>query len=131
MKNLIKFIGALAFVCLASSQASANICTEAAHYKHLIDKTNAAMANKSAGALEGVLNELGAHPTAEQVKGGAKALKILVEVQEGQLYTAMKAADLACKALQPVIHHKHLVCGHWHGHDRAKSGHWACRWRDD
>lgn len=139
-------------VTLASNQANAkNMCHEVSHYKGLIDHLNKGLASNGVEGMAAGLREIGVHPSKKTMKGGKLALKIIIQTQEGSLYTALKLAEAGCHAEQiekkiakgasgavhhakdivhnisnAIKHHRHLVCKRWgHGHHR----HYACRWR--
>jgi len=126
-------------------------CREVGHLKRLIDHVNKAIASGSAAKMAKVLNKMGAHVSKKQSAGGATVLKVLIQRQEGVLYTSLKLSEAACHArahlhtvkkaeshvkaavhhvasaiTHAFHHHKHLVCKHW-GHGRHR--HYACRMR--
>ena len=151
MKKFFTILSTLAVMLISSQAIAKNMCHEVTHYKGLVDHLNKGLASKSAGGMAEGLKAIGVHPTKKEMSAGKEALKLMIQSQEGSLYTALKLAEAGCKAEKHVakarkagrnayhhaknivhnihhaiVSHRHLVCKHWgHGHSR----HYACRWR--
>jgi hypothetical protein len=152
LSTILSVIAIFGAVTLASNQASAkSMCHEVTHYKGLLDHLNKGLASKGVEGMAAGLREIGVHPSKKEMQGGKVALKIMIQMQEGSLVTALKLADAGCHAEQiskkvesgaisvyhhskdiihnigrALKHHRHLVCKRWgHGWHR----HYACRWR--
>ena len=88
-------------VMLASNQASAKgMCQEVNHYKGLLDHLNKGLASGGAEGMAAGLREIGVDPSKKTMAGGKVALKVLIEMQEGSLVTALKLAEAGCHAEQ-------------------------------
>ncbi len=150
--TIVSVMAMFGAVALSANEANAkNMCSEVTHYKGMIDHLNKGLASKGAEGMASALKEIGIHPSKKTMQGGALGLKLIIQSQEGSLYTALKLAEAGCYAekhaaaiknasksvhdhAQSVIHnissaikhHRHLVCKMWgHGWKR----HHACRWR--
>jgi hypothetical protein len=159
MKKITTILSVMAIfgaVTLSANQASAkNMCHEVSHYKGLVDHLNKGLASEGAEGMAAALKKIGIHPSKKTMKGGKYALKLMIQSQEGDLYTALKLAEAGCYSekiaakvaakakkeeraayhhAKDIVHnlhralvsHRHEVCKHWgHGHKR----HYACRMR--
>jgi hypothetical protein len=152
ISTILSVMAIFGAVTLSANQASAkNMCHEVSHYKGLIDHLNKGLASTGAEGMAAALKKIGIHPSKKTMKGGKSALKLMIESQEGSLYTALHLAEAGCTAEKhaakikkitkevhhhskniihnlsnAIRHHRHLVCKRWgHGHRR----HYACRWR--
>jgi RNA 3'-terminal phosphate cyclase len=155
MKKITTILSVMAIfgaVTLSANQASAkNMCHEVSHYKGLVDHLNKGLASKGAEGMAAALKKIGVHPSKKTMQGGKLGLKLMIQSQQGSLYTALKLAEAGCHAEQiaakakkislaahhhtknvinnihrALVSHRHLVCKRW-GHGWRR--HYACRWR--
>jgi|SaaInl4_135m_RNA_FD_contig_123_12716_length_857_multi_2_in_1_out_0_1 hypothetical protein len=102
MKKIMTVLSVLAIfgaVTLSANQADAkNMCSEVTHYKGMIDHLNKGLASKGAKGMASALKKIGIHPSKKTMKGGAFGLKLIIQSQEGDLYTALKLAEAGCHA---------------------------------
>jgi RNA 3'-terminal phosphate cyclase len=152
MTTILSVMAIFGAVTLSANQADAkNMCHEVTHYKGMIDHLNKGLASEGAEGMASALKKIGIDPSKKTMKGGKFALKLLIQSQEGSLYTALRLAQAGCNAekiaekakkatlaafhhasdavhniASALTHHRHLVCKRWgHGWHR----HYACRWR--
>ena len=155
MKKITTILSVMAIfgaVTLSANQASAkNMCHEVSHYKGLVDHLNKGLASKGAEGMAAALKKIGVHPSKKTMQGGKLGLKLMIQSQQGSLYTALKLAEAGCHAEKhaaqvkkaslaayhhakniahnihrALVSHRHLVCKRW-GHGWRR--HYACRWR--
>ena len=85
MKKFFTILSALTVMVISSQATAKNMCHEVTHYKGLVDHLNKGLASKSAGGMAEGLKAIGVHPTKKEMSTGIKALKLMIQAQEGRL----------------------------------------------
>jgi hypothetical protein len=102
MKKFFTMLSVAAAMLISSQASAKNMCHEVSIIKGHVDHLNKGLASKSAEGMKEALKHLGIHPSKKVMSAGKGALKLMLQSQEGSLYTGLKLAEAGCHAQENV-----------------------------
>jgi hypothetical protein len=121
MKKFFTMLSIVAAMLISSQASAKNMCHEVKIIKGHLDHFNKALASKSAEGMKEAMEHLGIRPSKEVMSSGKVGLKLMLETQQGHLYTSLQLAEAGCHAQEHAerLSKKHEKAKHSIANSRA------------